>query len=182
MVFIVAVIIIIAVFLVVSIYNSIIKTKNESKEAWAQIETQMQKRFDLIPNLVETVKGYAKHESDTLEAVTNARSAAQTASSTGDVHDVADANKKIGIAINAVSENYPELKADANFLALQETLEHTEESISAARRMYNNAILEYNNKIQTFPNNIIASIGGFKEGQMFEINDEDAAKPVKVQF
>lgn len=182
MTYIISAIILILVVSVILIYNGIIKTKNQSNESWAQIETQMQKRFDLIPNLVETVKGYANHESSTYKAITEARAAANTANNSGEVNDVINANSKLGLAINAVSENYPQLKANENFLSLQETLTHTEESISAARRMYNNSIMEYNNKIQTFPNNIIASLFGFKEGQLFEINDEAAAKPVKVQF
>ena len=179
---IILVILALLVIYVIGAYNSLVKARNTSNAAWAQIETQLQKRFDLIPNIVETVKGYAKHESSTLQAVTDARTAVQKAQSTHDVDDMVKAGSQVGMAFNAVQEAYPELKANANFLSLQETLEHTEESIAAARRGYNNAATDYNNTIQIFPKNIIANMFGYKPSKLFAVETEEASKAPKVSF
>lgn len=180
-VFIIAIVVILVIW-GISIYNGLIRKRNNSKNAWAQIETQLQRRYDLIPNLVNTVKGYAKHESETLNNVIKARNAAQTAQDSGSVKDAQEAVKSIGFAMNAVAEAYPDLKANANFLALQEGLSNTENTVSYARQAYNDETTVYNNSIQTFPGSLFANMLGFKEADLFEIESEAAAKAPAVSF
>ena len=168
----------------VVIYNGLVRTRNQVKNAWAQIDVQLKRRHDLIPNLVETVKGYAAHERQTLEAVTNARNMAQKAVGTG-VGAQSKAEGELSGALSrllAVVERYPDLKANQNFLALQEELTSTENKISFSRQYYNDSVLTYNNKIQMFPSNIIAGMFNFKEEEFFEV--EEAAERVapKVKF
>ena len=166
---------------VVLTYNGLVRLRNRVKNSWAQIDVQLRRRYDLIPNLVETVKGYAKHERETFEAVTQARANAINASG---VAEQAQAENMITGALKSlfsVAEAYPELKADENFLALQEELTGTEGRISYARQFYNDAVLQLNNKIESFPSNIVAGRFGFKQQEFFEADDTSRG-PVNVQF
>ena len=164
------------------IYNGLIKARNHVKEAWSDIDVQLKRRYDLIPNLVETVKGYAKHEGETFKQVTEARAAAMQAS-TAAQH--AQAEMKLTSMIGnlmAVAENYPELKASANFQSLQGELSDTENKIQASRRFYNSQVLTYNNKLQVFPTNLIGSMFGFKAEEYFEMEDEAQRENPQVSF
>lgn len=168
-------------FIIIS-YNRLVTWRNRIDNAWAQIDVQLRRRYDLIPNLVETVKGYAKHERETFEKVTEAR--AKMASATT-VKEQADANNMISSALKslfAVAEAYPELKANQNFLALQEELTGTEGKIAYARQFYNDNVMQFNTAQQTFPTNLIASMFGFKPRDYFEIEEAAAKEPVKVSF
>jgi LemA protein len=182
---IIAAIIIILIIIYFSIYNGLVGLRNQTKNAWAQIDVQLKRRRDLIPNLVETVKGYMEHERGTLEAVTNARNLAQSVSSSASVGDIAKAEGQLSGALArllAVVENYPNLKANQNFLALQEELTSTENKISFARQYYNDSVLRYNNKTQMFPSNVIAGMSGFKSGEFFEVTAPEEREAPKVSF
>ncbi len=172
------------VLYVIGAYNRFITLVNRVKEAWSDIEVQFKRRFDLIPNLVETVKGYAAHEAGTLQKVTDARTAAMGAQTVGE-HTQAE-NMLAGAlkSLFAVSEAYPDLKANASFVELQRELSDTENKIQAARRFYNSVVQELNTKVQSFPSNLIAKGFGFKESEFFELAEgEQAAKnPVAVSF
>ena len=162
-------------------YNRFITLRNRSKEAWSDIEVQLKRRYDLIPNLVETVKGYASHERELFQKVTEARAraiGATTLKERGEAENMLSATLK---SLFAVAENYPDLKASANFLELQRELRDTEDKIQAARRFYNTNVRDLNIKIESFPPNIIASIFGFKQIEFFEI-EEAAREPVAVKF
>lgn len=175
------VIIIIVVLSIIGLYNGLIRLKNKVKNAWAQIDVQLKKRFDLIPNLVDTVKGYAKHEKTVLKEVTEARNMMQQAK---DVKGKAAAENQLAGALKtlfAVSENYPDLKASTNFLQLQEELSGMESKIAYARQFYNDMVMRFNTKIQLFPNNIFANMLNFKEQQFFETADKEREN-VKVKF
>ena len=170
--------------LIILNYNSLVRLRNQTKNAWAQIDVQLKRRHDLIPNLVETAKGYMKHERETLESVTNARNLAQGAVGTG-VGNQSKAETELSGALSrllAVVENYPDLKANQNFLALQEELTSTENKISFSRQFYNDSVLGYNNKIQMFPSNIVAGITGFKPGDFFEVSVAAEREVPKVSF
>ncbi len=174
-------IIAVVVLLIIGLYNSLIRLKNKVKNAWAQIDVQLKKRFDLIPNLVDTVKGYAKHEKTVLKEVTEARNMMMKAS---DVKGKAAAENQLAGALKtlfAVSENYPDLKASANFLQLQEELSGMESKIAYARQFYNDMVMRFNTKIQLFPNNIFAGMLNFKEEQFFETAGKEREN-VKVKF
>jgi len=165
-----------------SMYNSLVRLRNQVKNAWSQIDVQLKRRHDLIPNLIETVKGYMTHEKSTLENITRARSEAMGAGSIG---DKSKAESKLSGAMSqfyVVVENYPELKANENFLALQEELTSTENKISYSRQAYNDQVLFYNNKIQVVPSNIIAGMFNFKEEEFFEIEDAAEKEVPKVKF
>jgi LemA protein len=167
--------------LVIGIYNSLIKLRNKCEEGWSDIDTQLKRRYDLIPNLVETVKGYASHEKETLEKVTKARTAAMSAQT---VHDKEAAENMLAGALKtifALAERYPDLKANQNFLDLQKTLTEIEEHIQLSRRYYNATVRDFNTKIQVFPNNIVAGMFGFKEREFFQISEEEKEN-VKVSF
>ena len=166
----------------VSLYNGIITKRNRCDNAWQQIDAQLQRRSDLIPNLVETVKGYATHESSTLEAVTAAR--AGVARATTPEEKVAADNVLTGALrqLFAVAEAYPDLKANANFQQLQAQLEETENKIVYARQSFNDCVLMYNNAIQTFPGNLVAGVGNFQAKTGFEIADAGTREAPKVQF
>jgi len=175
---------IIIVLIIAGIYNGLVGARNQVKNAWAQIDVQLKRRHDLIPNLTETVKGYMQHERGTLEAVTNARNMAIKAVDSG-VAAQAKAEGELSQALGrlfAVAENYPDLKASQNFLALQEELTSTENKISFARQFYNDSVMQYNNKIQMFPSNIIASMSNFKESESFEVTATAEREAPKVSF
>ena len=167
-------------------YNGFVRLKNRVKEAWSDIEVQMKRRYDLIPNLVETVKGYAAHESGTLEKVIQARNMAMAPHN--NMQDVAKSENMLTGALKsifALSESYPDLKANQNFLELQRELRDTEDKLQAARRFYNGNVLAYNTKAELFPSNAVAGIFKFEKEEFFELDEEEAAaakKPVSVKF
>ncbi len=174
-------IVVLLVLYVISLYNKLVKLRNRIENAWAQIDVQLKRRWDLIPNLVETVKGYASHESETLEAVIAARNAATTAQGP---HDQAQSENMLTGALRqlfAVSEAYPDLKANQNFLELQEELTATEGRIAYSRQHYNDTVLKYNTGIQTFPAVVIAGALRFTEREYFEA-DDDSRGNVSVEF
>ncbi len=177
--------IVVVLFLIfIATYNGLVGLRNQTKNAWAQIDVQLKRRHDLIPNLVETVKGYMKYERATLEAVTNARNLAQAGVSAG-VGERAKLEGELSGALArllAVVENYPDLKANQNFLALQEELTSTENKISFTRQYYNDSILRYNNKTQMFPSNMVAGMTGFKAGEVFEVKAAEEKEAPKVSF
>jgi len=179
---IVVVIIVLLVVYVISAYNGLVRSRNGVDNAWAQIDVQLKRRIDLIPNLIETVKGYAAHERQTLEAVIEARNQAMTAGGSPASQAAAD-NQLTGALrqLFALSEAYPDLKANQNFLALQEELTATEGRIGYARQFYNDSVLKYNNKLQTFPTVLIAKIGTFLQREYFEADEADRSVP-KVSF
>lgn len=180
------IIVILAVY-VIAVYNGLIVGRNRVKEAFSDVNIQLKRRYDLIPNLVETVKGYAAHESQTLEKVIQARNMA-IAAQKGDLKEQAKAENILSGTLKslfAVSENYPELKANENFLKLQFELTDTEDKIKAARRFYNTNVLALNNKIEMFPSNIIASMFQFTKQEFFELDEDEAQaakKAVQVKF
>ena len=164
-----------------STYNSFVVLRNRVKDQWAQIDVQLKRRFDLIPNLVETVKGYASHEKDTLEAVVKARNEYLSSDTPeGKIEANNDLNKVV-TKLFALAESYPELKADTNFRELQTTLTETEDKISYARQFYNDVVMKYNNKVEVFPSNIVAGMFGFKTSAYF-IATEEERENVKVKF
>ncbi len=170
----------ILVAMFVGIYNGLVRLRNQTRNSWSQIDVQLKRRHDLIPNLVETVKGYAGHERETLEAVIQARSAAVSADGP---KEAGAAEGILGAALGklfALSESYPDLKANQNFLALQEELSSTENKIGFARQAYNDAATRYNNKREVFPANLIS--GGFEEAELFEIQDAGERNVPKVEF
>jgi LemA protein len=174
-------VVVVLVLYLIFTYNGLVRLRNRIDNAWSQIDVQLRRRYDLIPNLVETVKGYAAHEREVFEKVTEARAAGINAAN---VREQAQAENAITGALKslfAVAEAYPELKANQNFLALQEELTGTEGRIAYARQFYNDTVLTYNNRLQTFPHNLIAAPFGFTKREYFEI-DEAAGGPVKVEF
>jgi len=175
-------VIVIGAFFLVGIYNALVRLRNRVKNAWSQIDVQLKRRHNLIPNLVETAKGYMTHERDTLENITKARGQAVSAEG---MADKSKAESALGGAIGRfmlVVENYPDLKANQNFLALQEELTSTENKIGFARQSYNDQVLFFNNKIQMFPSNIVAGMFSFKAGEFFEIEEKEAREVPKVDF
>lgn len=176
-----AVLVVVALWAVIA-YNGFVRLVNRTKEAWADIDVQLKRRYDLIPNLMEAVKGYAKHESGVFEKVTQARSQAMQA---GTVHDKEVADNMLTGALKslfAVSEAYPDLKANQNFLSLQAELSDTENKIQASRRFYNGNVRDLNTAIEVFPGNIIAGMFKFTKQEFFELEQEAAKEPVKVSF
>ncbi|MCR4336836.1 MAG: LemA family protein [Candidatus Omnitrophica bacterium] len=170
------------VLFVIATYNSLVGLRNQVKNAWAQIDVQLKRRHDLIPNLIETVKGYAQHERGTLENVTRARGQAINA---GTVTEKVQAENALSQALGrlmVVVESYPDLKANQNFLALQEELTSTENKIAFSRQNYNDQVLFYNNQIQMFPSNVIAGSFGFQQEQLFQVDDEAQRQAPKVSF
>jgi LemA protein len=179
---IILVVIAVVVLFVISMYNSLIQLRNRVKNAWSQIDVQLKRRHDLIPNLLETVKGYMKHEREIMENITKYRSQAIDASTVG---QKAQAEGLLSGALGQLRvqvENYPDLKANQNFLALQEELTSTENKISFARQSYNDQVLFYNNKIQMFPSNIIAGMFKFLQEEFFQVEDEKERAVPKVAF
>ena len=179
-IFIVILIVVIA-YLVIT-YNNLVVSRQKVKNAWSQIDVQLQRRFDLIPNFVETVKGYMAHEKDTLAKVTELRTSWANA---GTVNEKAELNNQLSGALKtimAVSENYPDLKANQNFLDLQEELRNTENKISFSRQFYNDSVTTYNTKLEVFPSNLIAGWFKFTAEELFVAESEEARKNVKVNF
>lgn len=176
------------VFLVIYIilmYNGLIRLKNRVEEAWSDIDVQLKRRYDLIPNLIETVKGYAKHESETFQRVTEARNMAMQAQEKGDAKEQGEAENMLSgtlKSIFALSENYPDLKANQNFIELQNELSDTENKIQASRRFYNNNVKDFNTKLEMFPTNLIAKKLGFSGREFFEIDNAAERENVKVAF
>jgi LemA protein len=172
------------IIIIIAIYNGLVGLRNQVKNAWAQIDVQLKRRFDLIPNLVETVKGYMEHERGTLEAVTKARTLAEKVQTAG-AAERAKAEGELGSALArllAVAEAYPNLKANENFLALQEQLTSTENKISFSRQFYNDSVLRYNNQTQMFPSNVIAGMMSFKAGEFFQTTATAEREAPKVSF
>lgn len=181
------IVILLAVFFVLSlllvgIYNSLIKLKNRALEAWSDIDIQLKRRYNLIPNLVNTVKGYASHEREVFENVTQARSKAMTAEDLGDKAKAENMLSQTLKSLFAVAENYPDLKASQNFLQLQNEIRDSEDKIQAARRFYNSNVRDMNIKVESFPSNMVASIFGFKKMDLFEMDDEAARSVPEVTF
>ena len=177
-----AVVVVLVLLFVWGAYNGLVKTNVRAEEAWSDITVQLKRRMDLIPNLVESVKGYAKHEAQTLESVVKERGSAIG----GSVKETAETENQISGALKslfAVAESYPDLKANQNFLQLQDELVDTEDKIQASRRFYNGAVRDLNTKVQMFPTNIFANMLGFKKREFFEVEDQAAVeKPVDVKF
>jgi LemA protein len=166
----------------VTLYNKLVGLKVQAESSWSDIDTQLKRRHDLIPNLVETVKGYAAHEKGVFEKVTEARSRAMAAQTPGQVAQAEGMLTQALRGLYAVAENYPELKANQNFMALQQSLTQTEDAISGSRRSYNSAVQELNTRIQTVPSNIIAGMFGFQVREFFEIEDEAERAVPQVRF
>lgn len=176
------IIIVVLAIAVIALYNELVGLRQRVRNAWSQIDVQLQRRFDLIPNLVETVKGYMGHESDVLTKVTELRTSWANASTVKEKSELDSELSGALKTIMAVSENYPELKASANFSQLQEELQNTENKISFSRQFYNDTATKYNTKIQVVPSNIIASMFHFEPEQLFEAESPEARKNVKVDF
>lgn len=179
---IVGAIVVFAAIMVIAIFNGLVRLRNQYKNAWSQIDVQLKRRHDLIPNLVETVKGYAGHEKTTLENVTKARNQAAAAQGT---EERAAAEQGLTAALSRlllVVEQYPDLKANQNFLALQEELTSTENKIGFARQLYNDSVMHYNTQTQTFPSNILAGMFGFSEAALFETEDKSEREAPQVKF
>ena len=178
----VAVVSVFIILSVIGIYNSLVGLRNQVANAWSQIDVQLKRRHDLIPNLIETAKGYMKHERGTFEAITEARSKAMGARSVAESSQAEGALQEALSKFMLVVENYPELKANQNFLALQEELTSTENKIAFARQGYNDQVLFFNNKIQMFPSNIVAGIFNFAKRDFFEIENAAEREVPKVSF
>jgi LemA protein len=181
------------VIYVIAIYNGLVALRNRVKNAFSQIDVQLQRRYDLIPNLVETAKGYLKHERETLEAVITARNQAQAAANraeqdptaAGAISELAGAENLLGAAMGrffALAEAYPDLKANQNMMQLSEELSSTENRIAFSRQAYNDAVMTYNIKCESFPDNLVANNFGFRQAELLELEEQQARKAVKVSF
>ena len=182
MVWIILGIIAVIILAIVAIYNGLVKAKIKVDNAWSQIDVQLQRRFDLIPNFVETVKGYMNHESETFEKIAQLRTAW---ASSNTVSEKAELDNQLSTSLKtimAVSENYPDLKANQNFADLSEELRNTENKISFSRQFYNDSVTAYNTKLQVFPSNIIAGMFNFTPRDLFKTENDEARKNVKVDF
>lgn len=175
-------IIVILIIAVIGMYNSLVQSKIKVDNAWSQIDVQLQRRFDLIPNFVETVKGYMTHEKETFEKISSLRTSWANASSVSEKAELDNQLSTTLKTIMAVSESYPELKANQNFSELSEELRNTENKISFSRQFYNDAVTMYNTKIQVFPSNIIAGMFNFKARDLFKTESDEARRNVKVDF
>ena len=179
---IILIIVVVIILFVISLYNQLVALRQRAKNAWSQIDVQLQRRFDLIPNLVETVKGYMGHESDVLTKVTELRSSWANATTVKEKSELDGELSGALKTIMAVSENYPDLKASTNFAQLQEELQNTENKIAFSRQFYNDIATRYNTRLQVVPSNIIASMFHFEPVEMFEVDTAEARKNVKVDF
>ena len=182
MVWIILAIIVLLIIFVISIYNGLVNARQKVENAWSQIDVQLQRRFDLIPNLVETVKGYMAHEADVLTKVTDLRSSWADAKTLDEKAKLDNELSDTLKTIMAVAENYPDLKANQNFSELQTELTNTENKISYSRQFYNDTVTRYNTKLEVFPSNIVASMFHFTAEQLFEVDNQEAKKNVKVDF
>ena len=181
---IVAIIGVVAIWMIAA-YNGLVRLRNRTEEAWSDIDVQLKRRYNLIPNLINTVKGYAAHEKGVFTKVTEARANALSAEKAGDVKGSAQAENMLSGALKslfAVAENYPDLKANQNFLDLQQQLADTEDKIQAARRFYNGNVRDFNTKQEVFPTSLIAGMLGFKKSEFFEIENEEEKKNPEVSF
>jgi LemA protein len=181
MIFIIIVLVVLGLYGIFA-YNGLVTIKNRTDEAWSDIDVQLKRRYDLIPNLVSTVKGYASHESGVFEKVTEARARAMGAGTTEGKAQAENMLSDTLKSLFAVAENYPDLKANQNFLALQQELSDTENKIQASRRFYNANVRDMNTKVESFPTNLIASAFAFGKREFFELDDAAAKEPVKVEF
>ncbi len=175
-------IVLLVIFWIIAVYNNLIKLRNLGQNAWSDVDVQLKRRYDLIPNLVNTVKGYAKHEKETFENVTKARSMAQNAKTPGEKGQAENFLTQALGRLFAVVENYPELKANQNFLELQKTLGDIENDIQSARRYYNAVVRDYNIALEVFPNNIVAGMFNFKPLEFFELPNENQREAPEVKF
>jgi LemA protein len=178
-------VVVLLVLFAIGIYNGLVGKRNEAKNAWSQIDVQLKRRYDLIPNLVETAKGYIKHERETLEAVIRARQTCVDMSKAGNIGELAKAEGALTQSLRgfyAVAEGYPDLKANTTMLKLQEELTSTENRVGFARQAYNDAVMRLNNAIEQFPSSIIAGMGSFKQLEFFEVESAEERKVVKVSF
>ena len=175
-------IVVIIIIAIIAMYNSLVTMRQRVKNAWSQIDVQLQRRFDLIPNLVETVKGYMEHEADVLTKVTDLRSSWAEAKAVDEKAKLDNQLSESLKTIMAVAENYPDLKANQNFSELQTELTNTENKISYSRQFYNDTVTRYNIKLETFPSNVIASVFNFKSENLFEVDNQEARQNVKVDF
>ena len=175
-------IVVIIIIAIIAMYNSLVTMRQRVKNAWSQIDVQLQRRFDLIPNLVETVKGYMEHEADVLTKVTDLRSSWAEANTVDEKAKLDNQLSESLKTIMAVAENYPDLKANQNFSELQTELTNTENKISYSRQFYNDTVTRYNIKLETFPSNVIASVFNFKSENLFEVDNQEARQNVKVDF
>ncbi|HEU4420720.1 MAG TPA: LemA family protein [Planctomycetota bacterium] len=169
----------------IATYNGLVSRRNETKNSWSQIDVQLKRRYELIPNLVETVKGYMKHERETLEAVIRARQTCVDFKNAGNIAELVKAEGALTQSLRglfAVAENYPDLKANQNMLSLQEELKSTENRVGFARQAYNDAVMRLNNAIEMFPGSVIAGMGNFKQAVFFEVEAAEERKAVKVSF
>ena len=176
------IIVAVLIIAIIAVYNNLVTLRQKVKNAWSQIDVQLQRRFDLIPNLVETVKGYMSHENEVLTKVAELRTSWANA---GTVKEKADLDNQLSGALKtimAVSESYPELKASENFSELQQELQNTENKISFSRQFYNDSVTMYNTKLEVFPNSLIASMFHFEAAEFFKVESEEARKNVKVDF
>ncbi|MCD4760710.1 LemA family protein [bacterium] len=178
----VLVILVLIALWLIGVYNGLIKLRNRVKEAWSDIDVQLKRRYDLIPNLMETVKGYMKHEEGVLTKVTQARANAMQAKGIGEKGKAENMLSETLKSLFAVAENYPDLKASQNFLQLQDEISDTENKIQASRRFYNGQVRDINTKIEIFPTNLIAGMLKFKSWDFFEIENKEERKNVKVKF
>jgi len=181
-VIVVVVILVVLAAILIALYNRLVRLRNRAENAWAQVDVQLRRRYDLIPNLIETVKGYAAHERETFEEVTRARTAAQQAQN---VQQQAEAENMLTQAIGrlfAVAEQYPQLRATENFQQLQTQLAETEQKIAVSRQVYNDTVLTYDNALQTIPTNMVAGIFNFQPREYFEVEEPAAREAPRVQF
>ena len=178
----VLIIIVLLIVAIIGIYNNLVRLRQKVKNSWSQIDVQLQRRFDLIPNLVETVKGYMEHEEGVLTKVAELRTSWANAGSVGEKAELDSQLSGALKTIMAVSENYPDLKANQNFSELQQELQNTENKISFSRQFYNDSVTMYNTKLEVVPSNIIGSMFGFKPEEFFKVESEEARKNVKVDF
>ena len=182
MMWIILLVVVLIIVFIISTYNGLVRSKIKVDNAWSQIDVQLQRRFDLIPNFVETVKGYASHESETLEKVTQLRTSWANANTVAEKAELDNQLSGALKTIMAVSENYPDLKANQNFAQLAEELRNTENKISFSRQFYNDTVTIYNQKLLVFPSNIIANMFHFTSRELFKVDNEEARKNVKVDF
>ena len=175
-------IVILLILFIIGIYNGLVMARQKVKNAWSQIDVMLQRRFDLIPNFVETVKGYMKHEENTFTKISELRTSWANAKTVGEKAELDNELSGTLKTIMSVSENYPELKANTNFLKLQEELQNTENKLSFSRQFYNDTATMYNTKLEVIPSNIIASMFLFEPAEMFKVDSDEARKNVKVDF